>query len=181
MRINPCKGEWLHLWVRLNKSSMRVCVTLVISLKSCGNFWWFFPPCVYRNTWDKSTHAPPLSYIPLWDLACHILSQLLEAVLIREPFTLLLCCFHPSLTPTFILPSGTLQTWWESTGTVTVSDPIATFWAQTGKVLLQWIMLTNWKMGLKSSGYVERRCRLKNALALQVKPCLHQTMKMRPY
>lgn len=57
MRINPCKGEWLHLWVRLNKSSMRVCVTLVISLKSCDNFWWFFPPCVYRNTWVAQKHT----------------------------------------------------------------------------------------------------------------------------
>lgn len=47
-----------------------------------------------RNTHKphENTHALPLSYIPQWDLACHILSQLLEAVLIRKPAAPLL--FH---------------------------------------------------------------------------------------
>lgn len=64
----------------------------------------FLSICVENKTHivDRSTntHTQPLSYIPQWDLACHILSQLLEAVLIREPFTLSLCCSHPPLTPT---------------------------------------------------------------------------------
>lgn len=35
--------------------------------------------CGQRHTREAQKHVPPLSYIPQWDLTCHILSQLLES------------------------------------------------------------------------------------------------------
>lgn len=73
------------------------------------DYFSLFHLCKGKNTLQgRSTgiHAP-LSYIPQWDLACHILSQLLEAVLIREPFTLSLCCSPPSLTLARVCSSQT--------------------------------------------------------------------------
>lgn len=61
---------------------------LLVIMLTLSNFF----PHLYTGTrmsCKKSTHPPSLSYIPLWELACHILSQLLEAVPIREPFTLI--------------------------------------------------------------------------------------------
>lgn len=120
-------------------------LTFLSSLKTYS-FWccslFSSPFCVKKNRTTGYTTTqthPPLSYIPQWYLACHIPSQLLEAVLIRETFTLSLFCSHESLT----FPSWTRKSWTGRVGAIN-------FWPNQGGQLEtengEEILLIKWKM-----------------------------------
>lgn len=139
-------GYILEHWNRASVSLGQVDAALFLSISEGGYKKKTYSCLKHTHTrLKKNTHAPPLSHIPPGDLACHILSQLLEAVLIREPFTLSLCCSHPSLTPTLWLPSQTLQSWKERAGAVTFYD-LSGCQTTTQQSASLSIMVTNWKM-----------------------------------
>lgn len=120
-----------------------------------------FPRKTHLHRQKTHTHISPLWDIPLRDLACPILSQLLEAVLARQPLTRSFCCNHP-LTPILFLSRHTFQSSKGRVGAIIFSDPIRTSHHKTTKCFLgRQCTQIEWWLDIISSGYTQALCQAK--------------------